>query len=121
MTFPDIEALVLTFLTQRVNVPVHTSVPSNRPPAFILLWRNGGASSNRVVDRPQVTVEAWSQDSVRASELAEQCRSALLNEASTIPSVSQSTEISGPYSTTDETTETPRYRFTMQLTVRARR
>ena len=121
MTFPDIEALVLSFLAARVDVPVHTSVPSERPPAFVLLWRNGGASSNRVVDRPQVTVEAWSQDSVQASELAELCRSALLNDASTMPNVSRSTEISGPYSTTDETTETPRYRFTTQLTVRALR
>lgn len=121
MTFPDVEALVLSFLSSRVPVPVHTSVPANRPAAFIRLWRNGGASSNRAVDRPQVTVEAWSTDSVEASELAEQCRSALLNEASAMPNVSRSTEISGPYSTTDETTETPRYRFTMQLTVRARR
>lgn len=121
MTFPDAEALVLSFLAGRVDVPVHTSVPSDRPAAFVLLWRNGGASSNRVVDQPQITVEAWAKDSVEASELAERCRSALLNEASTIPNVSRATEISGPYSTTDETTETPRYRFTMQLTVRALR
>lgn len=121
MKFPDVEAMVLTFLADRVDAPVQTSVPDDRPDRFVRLWRNGGTSSNRVIDRPQVTVEAWSLDSVDASELAEACRSALLHHASEMSLVRGASEVSGPYSVSDEATESPRYRFTVALTVRATR
>ena len=80
MRFPDVEAMVLTFLRGRVESPMATTVPSPRPDPFVRLWRNGGPAVNRVLERAQVTVEAWSADSVTASEIASACREALLNE-----------------------------------------
>lgn len=121
MKFPDVEAMVLDFLAAHIGAPVKTSVPDDRPDRFVRIWRNGGASLNRVIDRPQVTVEAWSLDSADASALAEACRAALLHNASDMPLVRGSSEVSGPYSVSDEATESPRYRFTIALTVRATR
>ena len=119
MKFPDVERMVLDFLDARVDAEVSSIVPKPRPDRFVRAWRNGGPSKNRIVDRPLITVEAWSLDSVDAAELAESARSALLHESAAMPLVRRVTEISGLYSTPDPESETPRYRFTMQLTVRA--
>ncbi|MCC2031829.1 hypothetical protein [Microbacterium allomyrinae] len=119
--FVDVEVLVLDFLTARIDAPVHTTVPAERPARFVRLWRNGGAAANRIVDRPQVTVEAWSTDSADAADLANRCRDLLLGAYTPMTLVRGVTEVSGPYSTPDPDTETPRYRFTVQLTVRAKR
>ncbi|MDF2578438.1 MAG: hypothetical protein K0S49_17 [Microbacterium sp.] len=122
MSFVDAEAMVLAFLTDALDgVPVHTTVPDARPAKFVRMWRNGGAAVNRVVDRPQITVEAWSADSADAAELANHCRDLLLGSSAAMPLVRGVTEITGPYSAPDEATETPRYRFTVALTVRAKR
>lgn len=121
MKFPDVESLMIQFLRPVVGVPVHTRVPRARPEKFVLLWRNGGPAANRVVDRPMVTMEAWAKDSVEASALLETCRNALHNDTLRAPLVRRVTEITGPYSIPDPDTETPRYRMSVQLTVRAAR
>lgn len=122
MSFPDIEAMIRQFLLPIASPhKVVVTVPDQRPATFVRIFRNGGAASNRVVDRPQVTVEAWASDSVAASELLERCRTALLNDLSRLPLVRGVDEITGPYWTPDPDSETPRYRLTVQITVRARR
>ena len=121
MTFVDVESMVLQFLNTETGVPVHTTVPADRPARFIRMWRNGGAAINRVVDRAQVTVEAWSGDSVDAAELAGTCRELLLAASGALPLVRRVEEVTGPYPISDDLTETPRYRFTVALTVRAKR
>lgn len=121
MRFPDTTSLVLGFLEARVDAEIVTEVPADRPDRFLLLWRNGGPSANRIVDNPLITVEAWSLDSADAAELAEAARTALLHETAAIPLVRRSTEITGPYWIPDPESKTPRYRFSVQLTVRAQR
>lgn len=121
MTFPDIEAMAIAYLTEHIDVDIVTSVPNDRPERFVRLWRNGGASMNRIVDRPQLTVEAWSPDTVDAAQTANTCRELLLRASSHLPTVRRIYEVSGPYRVDDESTETPRYRFTVALTVRASR
>ncbi|WP_136051202.1 hypothetical protein [Microbacterium sp. K36] len=122
MSFPDIEAMVRQFLLP-IAAPhkVVVIVPADRPGTFVRLFRNGGAASNRIVDRPQVTVEAWAPDSATASDLLNRCRTALLNDLARLPLVRGVDEINGPYWTPDPDSETPRYRLTVQITVRARR
>ncbi len=121
MRFVDVEAMVIAFLRDRIDAAISTTVPSPRPEPMVRLWRNGGPAVNRVLERAQITVETWSADSVTASELATACRTALLSDYTAMPLVRGVTEITGPYSTTDPDTETPRYRFTVELTVRATR
>lgn len=124
MNFPDIEALVRQHLMTEaygLGAEVYTTVPATAPDRFVRMWRNGGASINRVLDRPHITVEAWSHDSVDAADLANRCRQILLAASGSMPLVRSVSEVSGPYRVDDETTETPRYRFTVALSVRAKR
>ncbi|WP_431792737.1 hypothetical protein [Microbacterium paraoxydans] len=122
MPFPDAQAMTRQFLLPVVAPHrVVGTVPAERPATFVRAWRNGGSASNRVVDRPQITVEAWAPDSVAAFELLEACRTALLNDHRRMPLVRRVEEIAGPYWSPDPDTDTPRWRLTVQLTVRARR
>lgn len=113
--------MVLRFLEPRVDAPVVTTVPGDRPARFVRVWRNGGPAVNRVLERALVTVEGWSLDSVDASALTGACRDALLHDYTGMPLVRGVSEVTGPYSIPDPESGTPRYRFTMQLNVRARR
>lgn len=121
MRFTDIESAVIAFLGERVDAPVSLRVPSARPPAFLRAWRNGGAAANRVLDQPQITVEAWASDDETAARLANEARDALLQQYTAMPLVRRVEDVTGPYFTPDEDTETPVYRFTVQLRVRAAR
>lgn len=116
--FADVEAMVVMFLATRLGVPVRTRVPNPRPDRFIRVWRSGGAAQNRVMDVAQVTVTAWSADSVDASELAREAQSALLNDHSNMTLVRSVRETGGLYSDPDLATGTPRYTFTVELRVR---
>lgn len=121
MRFPDVDSMVLQFLTAALSVPVHTAVPKVRPAKFIVARRNGGGAANRILDLPTVTVDAWASDSVEAAELAEDARSALLHAYTSMPLVRGVEEITGPYSTPDPDSSSPRYRFSVRLRVRAAR
>lgn len=121
MRFPDVDAMVLAFLEDRVTQPIHTTVPEDRPATFVRAWRNGGAAINRVLETATVTVDAWAPDSVEAHDLASDLRHLFLNEYNAMPLVRRVDEISGPYSIPDPESGSPRYRFSVSLTVRAHR
>lgn len=121
MRFVDVNVMVLQFLSQRLDVPVYTKVPKDRDAAFIVVRRNGGAADNRVLDVATVTVDAWAGSDAEASVLAEDARSLFFHESSSMPLVRGVEEITGPYSTPDPESGSPRFRFTMQLGVRAKR
>lgn len=117
--FIDIEEHARALLESVLDgVPVATLVPKDRPERFVRVWRNGGTAMNRAVDRPLITVEAWAPTSPAASSLARACRHALLDASRAMPIVRRVVEISGPYSSPDPESRTPRYRFSVQLTVR---
>lgn len=121
---PDVEAIVVAFLNGVVVPPVSTRVPNPRPAAFVRAWRTGGAATSRVLERAQITVQAWgsnSADTVAASDLAQACRTALFNEYTGMPLVRGVEEIAGLYSDPDPATGIARYTFTVTLMVRARR
>ena len=122
MSLPDVEGLVVAFL-KPVIAPVKpsTTVPKERPASFVRAYRTGGAALNRVLEEAQITVDAWAPDSVAAFELASKCREALLNNASQLALVRGANEVGGLYFTPDPDTNTPRYRFTVGLMVRAGR
>lgn len=122
MRFPDVDAMVLSFLTARcAPTPVHVAVPRDRPAEFIVTRRNGGAATNRVLDVPTVTVDVWAPSSVQAADLAEDARGAFLHHYTDMPLVRAVEEITGPYSVPDPESGAARYRFSMRLTVRAAR
>ena len=121
MRFPDVDAMLVSFLTPRVTVHVHVTVPAQRPASFIRAWRNGGSASNRILDNATVTVDAWAESSVEAATLAEDVRGLFHHSYTAMPLVRGVEEISGPYSIPDPESGSPRYRFSVRLRVRAAR
>jgi hypothetical protein len=121
VTFADAEAMVVAFLKAHVAAPVSTRVPNPRPASFVRVWRNGGSASNRVLETPQFTVDAYGTSTVTASDLSAQCREAFFNDYTEMPLVRGVEEAVGPYSVPDTDAGAERYRFTVQLRVRARR
>ncbi len=120
MRFVEVEAMVRAFILPRVDgVPVATKVPNPRPAMFVRAWVNGGSAVNRVLERVQITVDAWAPSTVAASELAGVIRHAFLHDAAELKLVRSVEEVTRPYSAPDETSE--RYRATYALMVRATR
>lgn len=119
---PDVEALVVAFLKPVASPQkVSTLVPDPRPASFVRVFRTGGAATNRVLERAQITVQAWAKDTGAAVELAKACRTALLNRSTSMPLVRGVEETGGLYFDPDPGTGIPRYTFTVQITVRAKR
>lgn len=119
--FPDVEAMVGAFLRSQLPVPVSTKVPNPRPARFIRAWRTGGAASNRILERAQVTITCAAPNSVQASDDARDARSALLNGYTAMPLVRGVEEVTGPYFDPDPDTGSDRYSMTFILTVRGKR
>lgn len=119
MRFPDSEAMVVSFLEDRLApLKVSTKVPKVRPAEFVRVWRTGGAAANRVLDRPTLTIQAWGPNS---HELIRVCREAILNEYTQMPLVRGVEEITGPYYDPDPGSNADRYSCNLQLQVRAAR
>lgn len=126
MRFPDSEAMVLAFLGMQVApVPVHTKLPTPPTGTFVRVWRSGGATVNRILDQPLITVQAWAPDPATASQLAHTCREAMLRHHAILPLVRGVTETEGlrydPDTEGEAATGADRYTFTLQLQVRATR
>lgn len=119
MRLPDVEAIIVPFVKGVAgSVGVATKVPNPRPAVFVRVWANGGAAENRILERVQVTVDAWAGSPVEASELAQDIRHAFLNTQIN-PLVKGVEEVTRPYYEPDETSD--RYRATYALLVRAKR
>lgn len=119
--FEDVEAMLVPFLASHCGVPVSTLVPKDRPAEFVRVWRTGGTAVNQALERAQVTVEAWGRNTIRAAEIAQKARSALLNDLLELPLVRGGNELGGPRYDPDPDTGSARYSFTTQLSVRAKR
>lgn len=118
---PDVEAMVVFFLTTKLGVKVGTRVPNPRPDTFVRAWRSGGAAVNRVLDEAQITVSVWGPSTTAASELAQRVRHALLSDNEGMTLVRGVEETGGLYFDPDPSTGTARYTFTVSLLVRANR
>lgn len=66
----NIEVALVTWLSDRLHMPVFASVPENRPVSFVTVERTGGAAKNIAFDNPQVAIQCWAQTRHDASKLA---------------------------------------------------
>lgn len=123
MAFPDVAALVVTYLAPIVGaVPVSSRVPHPRPPRFVQVRRVGGTPLTPVRDRPRLDVFAWAPIDPEAMSLALTVRSAIwaLSGRTTLGvTVYSVAEFMGPRQDDDPRTGTPRVWATYELTVRA--
>lgn len=113
ITFPDVEAALVTHLTTALaadTATVSTMVPTPRPARFIRVTRTGGFRASVGHELAQVTLDCWdATGSPAAANLARLVR----GHVSTFHGFVR--EFAAPSFTADPQTGTPRYRMTVQI------
>lgn len=73
----NIEATIIEYLSEALDVPVSADVPTKRPDAFVTVERLGGNLSDVALDHAGVAVQSWAGTRLGASELMEQVDTAM--------------------------------------------
>lgn len=126
LVFPDAEAAVVAHL--RTGLVAHgwvasvgTKVPSDMPANMVRVIRTGGGRRDLVTESPQITVECWAPDSVKASGLARLTHALMHAAGGSVAGgvwVRAVEEVGGVQSLPDPDTNKPRYQFTVRWHVR---
>lgn len=79
IVFPDVEAIVISYLnaefvSRSETARASTKVPNPRPTKFVRVLRTGGPSEHLVIDRAQLTLEAWADKATAAIALMQLVR-----------------------------------------------
>lgn len=124
--FPDVEALLVTYLTEALtargdSATVHTKVPTTRPSRFVLVPRRGGVQRDVVIDDATIAVECWADTDGDAAQLTQLVRALLM--ALPARGVNGTAfyryrEFAGPQNFPDGTSAQSRYTFTCQISCR---
>ena len=75
----NIEAKLIEYLNDELDVPVSTDVPKKRPESFVTIERTGGALTDVVIDHADVAIQAWAPSRLEAAELMDRVDSAVLS------------------------------------------
>lgn len=121
-TYPDIVALLVTYLDSLTTVRVASDVPNPRPTELVQVRRVGGTQLRPVRDKPRVDFTVWAATYPRANEIADIIRTAVHQLAGTDtlgPVVYRVEETLGPRQLDDPLTGTPRVLQTHSIDVRA--
>jgi hypothetical protein len=126
VAFPDVEAIVIAYLTgeyaaRSIAASAHSKVPNPRPALFTIVPRIGGARRNLVVDQPTLGVECWGPSNTAAFELCAVTRALIgAMEGRTIGGVMfyGFAELAGPTQLPDPDSNQARYVYTPSLTCR---
>lgn len=120
---PDAEWVVITWLRQQpdITAPIDTEYPGT--PTAVVIERIGGTADYLgVVDHPRLDVGIWAPTKAQAVDLMTTVRTAVhaINGQVVADAACGSvSEVMGPRSLTDESTELSRYLFTVEITMRA--
>lgn len=126
IVFPDVEGLLVSYLTQQLvwradTASVHVSVPNPRPARFVLVPRIGGTEENLVTDAATIGVECWAATPQQAAKLAQLVRAlihALPGKVVEGVPFYRVQEFAGPANLPDPTSDQSRYVFTLSVTAR---
>lgn len=127
IVFPDVEALIVSYLNAEFalrseTARASTKVPKDRPSKFVRVLRTGG-TSELVIDRAQITLEAWADKAVDAVALMQLTRGLMhaidqvTYQGSTYQFYSPQ-EFSGPANLPDPDSVQERYTETFSVGVR---
>jgi hypothetical protein len=122
--FPDIEHLVVTFLTDAEMVPprVLTKLPLPLVPPVVRVTRTSGANRSIYIDRPIIDVDIFHDDYAAASALSRVIQNLLLMtlRATTTPdgTVQEVTTVIGPRWMPDPNPALVRYGASYEVHVR---
>jgi hypothetical protein len=118
IAFPDVEAIVRTYLVNATGEIVTTAVDNPRAAKFVRIVRTGGPRVDLVTEQAQLTVECWADSSVTAAALARTVRAHLGAIQGRVPGIHGFTEAGGPQNMPDEVSKQARYRWTVLFDVR---
>lgn len=113
----NIIAATCAELKARLDVPVSSQVPANRPDEFITIERTGGAYSLGK-DSPNLAIQAWSTTDAKAYSLALAAAEVVRNMRESVTQVCTS-EVNGIYSFADTESRTPRYQLDASFVTRS--
>lgn len=119
---PDVVATVITHLNSVLTPPVSNQVPNPREFEFVVVVRTGGVMQGLVVDQAQLTFDAWGDTEETAHDLAQLARAhvhAMRGETIDGVTVYRINEFAGPAALPDDESGQARFRWTMQVNVRA--
>lgn len=128
IVFPDVEALVVSYLNtaftaRSETARASTKVPATRPTKFVRVIRTGGPSSELVIDRAQLTIEAWANKATDAIALMQLTRGLMhaidqVTYSSRTYQFYKPQEFSGPANLPDPDSGQERYTETFSVGVR---
>lgn len=118
--FINVEAALIGVIKAQVRVPASVDVPNPRPSEFVQVVRVGG-TSGPVADRPMVTFFVWGPSWRSAHDLAALVRRRVhsLRMLDDAP-VYRVGEVGGLAKAPDPVDGSPRYQFTIDLSLRGR-
>lgn len=123
--FADAAAIAIALINDRYGSPVaFRSAPRERPDEFVTVQRTGGVRRTLVSDEAQLTIDTWSQTPEGAHDLMQLVRAYLFSATTPgtttggVP-VYRVVEYGGPADFPDLASETPRYRWTVGVHLRA--
>lgn len=125
ITFPDLEAAVVDYLTGELaafgdDATVDNTVPNPRPARLVRVNRTGGARTGLVLEDAQLTVDCWDVRADLAHDLAQLVRGLLAAMPGRYPQTVtyRVHELGGPNNQPDPDTASPRYTLTVLITTR---
>lgn len=127
--FADAETMLIAPIREHTDIPVvATKVRNPRPPRYARIWRTGGRSINRVLERPQITITCGAapaegeNGAMIAKRDIQAIRHMLLHKAGDwFPLIRGPVEIGSFYFDPDPDTGEDRYSMTVHFNARAAR
>jgi hypothetical protein len=118
-SFLDIETTLVSWLSEVLCIPTYLGVPDEAPERFITVERIGGATTNIVVDRPIVAIQAWALTRMDAGLLANNIASVVALMPREIPRITKATVSSHHHLPLEEEEESLfRYQVVIDLVTR---
>lgn len=126
LIFPDagemaIAVLKAAFTAHSISSGVGSKVPHPLTGTFVQVTRSGGLVTQRVIDKAQLTFEAYADTEGTAHDTIQFCRGVMHAMEGTQQGsikVSGVTEIVGPLDLPDTITNKPRFQMVLQIGVR---
>lgn len=108
-----IEKIVLDYLKEVLEVPVHTDMPEHQEKRFVLIEKTGGSKEN-FINFATITLQSYAESRYRAAELNGQVKTAMDNII-VLDSIGAS-RLNADYNYPDTTKKKPRYQAVYELT-----
>lgn len=108
-----IEATVIAYLNNRINVSVYAEMPENKPDKFIIVEKTGSSRVNRV-NHATIALQSYAPSMLEASELNEEVKEVM--DGIIILSNISSSRLNSDYNFTNSADKRYRYQAVYELT-----